>query len=411
VLNLPSSLREALLGLAYADRAPACMLIDSAHRIAQVGTGMRAMAWNLQLGEPCSEQAWFLEGFLPPPDTPFTLRSVEMPSGRVADVLLHADSDGVWVLLLDATTETEQARRVQQKAYDMTLLSEREARLIERLERANLDLQRAHHELEVSREALLRTNRRLELELRDAERYVRSTLPAPFSQPFVADWRFVPTTELGGDAFGYHWVDPDHFAFFLLDVCGHGVGAALLSVAVANTLRSEALPGTDFRAPGDVLTALNRAYQMEDHGDLFFTIWYGVYDQPAGKLAYATGGHSAPILVPGPSGYPERVELLVGQGPSLGIAPSTVYRVGARAAVRASSSSSATAPSRSPGPTGRCSRSTSSSSSARPVAGDDRSGSTDCWTPCAPSRRRAARGRLLDRQARALSDPPAPRVR
>jgi serine phosphatase RsbU (regulator of sigma subunit) len=332
VLNLPGSLREVLLGLAYQERAPAYLLIDSAHRIARVGAGMERYGLDdLRLGEPAGTQAWFLEGLLPPPDTPFTLRSVEMPSGRVADVLLHTDVDGVWVLLLDVTTETEQARRVQQKAYDMTLLSEREARLIARLERAHVELQRAHHELEDSREALLRTNRRLELELRDAERYVRSTLPAPFSRPFVADWRFVPTTELGGDAFGYHWVDADHFAFFLLDVCGHGVGAALLSVAVANTLRSEALPGTDFRAPGDVLTALNRAYQMQDHGDLFFTIWYGVYDHASGRLAYATAGHPPPILIPGPGSHPGRVELLAGQGPTLGLAPSIVYRPEERA--------------------------------------------------------------------------------
>jgi serine phosphatase RsbU (regulator of sigma subunit) len=332
VLNLPGNLREALLGLVYAEHAPTYLLLDSAHRIARVGDGIeRYGLCGLRLGEPAGTQVWFLEGLLPPPDLPFTLPAVEMPSGRVADVLLHGDGDGLWVVLLDVTTETERARLVQQKAYDLTLLSERVARLIARLERAHVELQRTHHELEQSREALLRTNRRLELELRDVEHYVRSTLPAPFSQPFLADWRFVPTTELGGDAFGYHWVDAQHFAFFLLDVCGHGVGAALLSVAVANTLRSEALPGTDFRAPGDVLTALNRAYQMDDHGDLFLTIWYGVYDRSAARLAYATAGHPPPILIPGTRGRPGPAELLPGQGPSLGLGASTVYRAQERA--------------------------------------------------------------------------------
>ena len=55
---------------------------------------------------------------------------------------------------------------------------------------------------------------------------------------------------LGGDAFGYHWLDDDHFVVYLLDVSGHGVGAALLGVSVLNVLRARSLPGTDFRDPG-----------------------------------------------------------------------------------------------------------------------------------------------------------------
>ena len=106
---------------------------------------------------------------------------------------------------------------------------------------------------------------------------------------------------LGGDSFGYHWIDDEHFAFFVLDVCGHGVRAALLSIAAAETLRSEALPTTDWRDPGAVLTALNEAYPMERHDDLFFTIWYGVYHRPARRLAYASAGHPAAILLRGPA--------------------------------------------------------------------------------------------------------------
>src|ERR1700730_18334673 len=101
--------------------------------------------------------------------------------------------------------------------------------------------------------APLLTHNRLQRELRDAERYVRAILPPPISDPFTVDWRFVPSTELGGDSFGYHWIDSEHFALYLLDVCGHGVGAALLSITVANTLRSGALQNTDFRRPEGVL--------------------------------------------------------------------------------------------------------------------------------------------------------------
>ena len=101
-----------------------------------------------------------------------------------------------------------------------------------------------------------------------------------------------------GDSFGYHDLDSDHFAIYLIDVCGHGVGAALLSVSIINVLRSCALPETDFRIPSDVLFKLNNAFPMERQNNMFFTIWYGVFQRSTGKLSYASGGHPAAVLLP-----------------------------------------------------------------------------------------------------------------
>ena len=67
-------------------------------------------------------------------------------------------------------------------------------------------------------------------------------------QPLQVDWHYQPSTELGGDAFGYHWIDDEHFALYLLDVCGHGVGAAMHGVAVLGSLRQQTLPDTDYGA-------------------------------------------------------------------------------------------------------------------------------------------------------------------
>ena len=141
-------------------------------------------------------------------------------------------------------------------------------------------------------DALQESQRRLANEMNQAAHYVRSLLPEKLKKGDVrTDWRFVPSAELGGDSFGYHWLDDDHFAFFLLDVSGHGVGSALLSVSAMNALRSQALPQTDFRQPGQVLAALNNAFQMDQQNGLFFTIWYGVYHKPSRRIDYAGGGH------------------------------------------------------------------------------------------------------------------------
>src|SRR4029434_1653344 len=102
---------------------------------------------------------------------------------------------------------------------------------------------------------------------------------------------------LGGDAFGYHWIDRDHFAVYLLDVCGHGVGASLLSVAAINVIRSGSLRNTDFTDPGAVLSALNEAFPMERQNNMFFTLWYGVFSTTTRELDFACGGHPPAVLV------------------------------------------------------------------------------------------------------------------
>jgi sigma-B regulation protein RsbU (phosphoserine phosphatase) len=154
-------------------------------------------------------------------------------------------------------------------------------------------------------------------DLASAAHYVRSLLPPPQQLGSIAaDWRFIPSAALGGDAFGYHALDADHVAVYLLDVCGHGVGAALLSVSALNAIRSEALPQTDFHDPAAVLAALNKAFPMERHNDMFFTIWYGVYHQPTRMLRWAGGGHP-PAVLAGPTGQPGR-RLLDSDGPLIG---------------------------------------------------------------------------------------------
>jgi phosphoserine phosphatase RsbU/P len=85
--------------------------------------------------------------------------------------------------------------------------------------------------------------KRLNRELSSAAGYVRTVLPKPIAgAPIRADWKLYPSAAIGGDAFGYHWIDADHFAVYLLDVSGHGWGASLLAVSIINVLRSQALP-------------------------------------------------------------------------------------------------------------------------------------------------------------------------
>lgn len=161
---------------------------------------------------------------------------------------------------------------------------------------------------------LQRTQARLEGELNDASRYVMSIIPERRAEHPKTDWLLVSSTELGGDSFGYHEIDDDHFAIYLLDVCGHGVGAALLSVTVINVLRAGALPQADFRSPPAVLAALNEAFPMERQNDMFFTIWYGVYQRSTGRLTYSTAGHPPAIHLRDAADGSVAASMLAGEG-------------------------------------------------------------------------------------------------
>jgi len=145
--------------------------------------------------------------------------------------------------------------------------------------------------------SLEKSQKALANELNKAAEYVKSLLPEKISNDLLETfWEFIPSAQLGGDAFGYHWIDNDNFCFYLLDVCGHGVGSALLSVSAISNLRSQTL-SADFTKPSEVIGMLNKAYQMSEHNDLYFTIWYGVINFTTRELKYISAGHPPAFVI------------------------------------------------------------------------------------------------------------------
>jgi class 3 adenylate cyclase len=143
--SLPASLAERLRELTYSERAVAYLQINAT--LTLVGAGGHLDNYGLaaiRLGEPAVEQVFFLEGLLPLVETPFFVPSVELECGRAADLHFYLDGDTVWVLLLDATAYRDATRRLQQKAYDMTLLQEKETELNRRLEERGRELEAAN---------------------------------------------------------------------------------------------------------------------------------------------------------------------------------------------------------------------------------------------------------------------------
>lgn len=164
--------------------------------------------------------------------------------------------------------------------------------------RTHLELKFARELLAKNAERLKSINEKIQIELQSAAEFVKSLIPNPYQNEILdISWKFVPSDQLGGDSFGYHKLDDENFAFYLLDVSGHGVSSALYSVSILNNLRLQTLPKTDFTNPEEVFNALNEAYQMNDNNGLYFTIWYGVFNKQSRILKHAAAGHPPPALI------------------------------------------------------------------------------------------------------------------
>jgi sigma-B regulation protein RsbU (phosphoserine phosphatase) len=191
--------------------------------------------------------------------------------------------------------------------------------------RAGLRLYQSTQELQQLAQDLHSQKQRLENELAEAADYVKSLLPEPITGSVAINTCFLPSQQLGGDCFDFYWLDPDHLVIYLLDVSGHGVGAALPSISVHNLLRSRSLPNANLYQPHEVLKGLNTLFQMGKHNERYFTIWYGVYNLKNRQLTYASAGHPPAVLLDVATHDPTQSQRLKTIGLPIGMFPDTRY--------------------------------------------------------------------------------------
>jgi serine phosphatase RsbU (regulator of sigma subunit) len=169
-------------------------------------------------------------------------------------------------------------------------------------------LKEAFAKIDRQNQDLSQANLRMKQDLDAAARVQRTLLPEGF--PEVQGWRFAwsyrPCDELAGDALNIIRLNDRQIGFYLLDVSGHGVPAALLSVTVTRSLQPPAGsvaslvagPGANPEAvaPSEVASRLNSLYPMESNGGHYFTMIYGLLDVLTRRLRFTVAGHPGPIL-------------------------------------------------------------------------------------------------------------------
>jgi len=187
----------------------------------------------------------------------------------------------------------------------------------------------AQEEAEKRSRALTQRLRRQSLqtmaELKSAATYLSSIMPRGLSGRVEVSSRYLPSSELGGDCFDYVWVDEDHLLVYLIDVSGHGLEPALLSVSVHNLLRSGSLGLETLLEPGATLGALNRMFQMDRQHGHYFTIWYGVYRASERTLRYSGAGAPPALTFGAAPGGATTVTRLSSTCPPIGLFPDTEF--------------------------------------------------------------------------------------
>jgi sigma-B regulation protein RsbU (phosphoserine phosphatase) len=222
----------------------------------------------------------------------------------------------VYIILLTAKTENRDvvegilagADDFLTKPHDSDELSVR-IRAGERIIDLEKRLNAQNEELADSKSKLEYANQRMKGDLEAAARIQRSLLPSTTLDNKAIDfaWIYEPCDELAGDIFNLFQVDQENIVFYLLDVVGHGVSSALLSVTLSRLLSPLtgssmlfASDSTEHRllSPSELATELNKRFPMSDDGGQYFTLLLGSLNLETRQCRFVSAGHPGPVYMP-----------------------------------------------------------------------------------------------------------------
>jgi phosphoserine phosphatase RsbU/P len=128
----------------------------------------------------------------------------------------------------------------------------------------------------------------------------------------------IPAKEFGGDFYDALRVDAHRVAFWIGDVCGKGLPAALMMATLQASTRAFAALGW----PPDAVAARVNADLVRHSGVYrFATFFCAVHDANAHRVTFANAGHNPPIVL-----HPDgRLERLTSNGMMLGVRADTTY--------------------------------------------------------------------------------------
>ena len=189
------------------------------------------------------------------------------------------------------------------------LALKRAAEQVRQLERT---LAERNRELEQTNARLEKVNGRMSRDLKAAAKIQEAFLPreAPCVPGLAFAWLYRPCDELGGDGLNVVPLGGGRIGLYILDVSGHGVAAALLSVTLSRVLSSPPEPSSilvrdgnvpdrpEITPPAEVADHLNRLFPFDPATEQFTTMIYGILDAVTGEFRYVSAGSPGPVHLP-----------------------------------------------------------------------------------------------------------------
>ncbi|MBU0654788.1 MAG: SpoIIE family protein phosphatase [Gammaproteobacteria bacterium] len=167
-------------------------------------------------------------------------------------------------------------------------------------------LEDRNRSLESANQSLSATQRLIQNDLERAAILQSGVLPSQKQFGRIKlDWFFQPAQYIGGDTFNYFPLNDDLFFFYSIDVSGHGIASALLSMCLQTLLSAtselhclDELGDTQISTiPSRLAARLNHHLHTRlDSGDHYLTMIMGVIDTKQEYLHFVQAGHPQPFL-------------------------------------------------------------------------------------------------------------------
>jgi len=144
--------------------------------------------------------------------------------------------------------------------------------------------------------AMEEEKQRQDAEMTAATEILRNILPAelPACDGYDLSAHLEPCYDVGGDLYDAYSLPDGRHAFFIGDVTGKGLGAALLVSHLISLTRFMLDEGFE---PAELMRRLNQQiYRCTDHVR-FATFFIGFLDPQSGRIQCANAGHNAPLVI------------------------------------------------------------------------------------------------------------------
>jgi phosphoserine phosphatase RsbU/P len=146
---------------------------------------------------------------------------------------------------------------------------------------------------------------RIEAELETARKLQAGMVPTKFppptaQRPVEIHATMHPAREVGGDLYDFFFAADDRLVFFIGDVSGKGVPAAMFMAQTKHLLRlitSFLLHDDAAATPAAILRRVNQELCDGNGSMMFVTLFLGMLDARTGELQFSCAGHEAPYLV------------------------------------------------------------------------------------------------------------------